>query len=199
MSEKFDIENYLELQINEIQSQVRAEKVMLALSGGVDSSVCAALLSKAIPGQLSCVFVDTGFMRLNEGNEVEQIFKNMDLEFIRVNAEERFIAKLKGVTDPEEKRKIVGKEFITVFREEANVTAIVEFFPVEGSSTGQRAGRYSADVVYRRATGGFGIIGKVWIDEPEGWIFANFSGTISGNMFSGTVNESSNTFSVNRI
>ncbi|MCL2030724.1 MAG: glutamine-hydrolyzing GMP synthase, partial [Oscillospiraceae bacterium] len=94
-------------------------RVLLALSGGVDSSVCAALLSRAVPGQLVCLFVDHGFMRLNEGDEIERVFSKRDLRFIRVNAQKRFLAKLRGVTDPESKRKRIGEEFIRVFEEEA--------------------------------------------------------------------------------
>ena len=105
--------------IEGIRSQVGQAHVLLGLSGGVDSSVCAALLSKAIPGQVHCIFVDHGLMRKNEGDEVEQAFKNRDLHFIRVNAGERFLSKLAGVTDPEQKRKIIGAEFVRVFEEEA--------------------------------------------------------------------------------
>ena len=103
---------------------------MLALSGGVDSSVCAGLLSKAIGQQLTCVFVDHGLLRKNEGDEVENVFGskgNFDLNFIRVNAQERYYEKLKGVTDPETKRKIIGEEFIRVFEEESKKIGSVEF------------------------------------------------------------------------
>ena len=101
--------------------------MLLALSGGVDSSVCAALLSKAIPGQLHCIFVDHGLMRKNEGDEVEAAFKNRDLDFIRVNAQDRFLTALKGVTDPEQKRKIIGAEFIRVFEAEAKKLSHVKY------------------------------------------------------------------------
>ena len=111
--------NHVREQIEAIRKEVGDERVLLALSGGVDSSVCAALLSQAIPGKLVCIFVDHGFMRLNEPDEIEAIFSKMDLEFIRVNAEDRFLAAVAGVTDPEEKRKIIGGEFIAVFEEEA--------------------------------------------------------------------------------
>ena len=113
-------EETIAAQIGHIQSAAGAQKVLLALSGGVDSSVCAALLAKAIPGQLTCIFVDHGFMRENEGNEIEEIFSKHRLNFIRINAKERFLAKLKGVTDPERKRKRIGEEFIRVFEEEAD-------------------------------------------------------------------------------
>lgn len=103
--------------IEQVRQQVGDSEVLLGLSGGVDSSVCAALLSKAIPGKLHCIFVDHGLMRKNEGDEVEEAFRGRDLDFIRVNAEEQFLAALKGVTDPEEKRKIIGAEFVKVFEE----------------------------------------------------------------------------------
>jgi len=115
----YKVEDYIDTQIAEIRQAVGKEKVLLALSGGVDSSVCAALLSKAIPGQLKCVFVDHGLLRLNEGDEVEEAFADHDLELIRINAQDRFLAKLKDVTDPEHKRKIIGEEFIRIFEEEA--------------------------------------------------------------------------------
>ncbi|HBL41125.1 MAG TPA: GMP synthase (glutamine-hydrolyzing) [Ruminococcaceae bacterium] len=115
----YSMDDYIERQVKEIREKVGNDKVLLALSGGVDSSVCAALLSKAIPNQLVCVFVDHGFMRKNEGDEIEAIFSKRDLQFIRVNAEDRYLAKLKGVSDPETKRKIIGNEFIEVFQDEA--------------------------------------------------------------------------------
>lgn len=122
-----NLNDYLKKQIDEIKQTAGKEKVLLALSGGVDSSVCAALLSIAIPGQLTCIFVDHGLMRLNEGNEIEVAFKDRNLNFIRINAEDRFLSKLKGVTDPEQKRKIVGKEFIDVFSEEAKKLGDIKF------------------------------------------------------------------------
>ena len=94
-------------------------RALLALSGGVDSSVAAALMAEAIGSQLTCVFVDHGLMRKNEGDEVEAAFNKWDIQFIRVNAEERFLSKLSGVSDPETKRKIIGEEFIRVFESEA--------------------------------------------------------------------------------
>jgi GMP synthase (glutamine-hydrolysing) len=103
--------------IEKIQNKVGDGKVLLALSGGVDSSVLAALLAKAIGRQLTCVFVDHGLMRLNEGDEVEEAFRDWDINLIRINAEKRFLDKLAGVTDPEKKRHIIGEEFIRVFEE----------------------------------------------------------------------------------
>ena len=101
--------------------------VLLALSGGVDSSVVAALLAEAVGPQLTCVFVDHGLMRLNEGDEVEAAFKKWDINFVRVNAEGRFLSKLAGISDPERKRKIIGEEFIRVFEEEAKKIGAVDF------------------------------------------------------------------------
>ena len=105
--------------IAQVRDQVGDAHVILGLSGGVDSSVCAALLAKAIPGQLHCIFVDHGLMRKDEGDEVEAAFRGRDLHFIRVNAQERFLAALKGIQDPEQKRKIIGAEFVKVFEQEA--------------------------------------------------------------------------------
>ncbi len=118
-SGEYSMDDYLQRQIVKVRRDVGDERVLLGLSGGVDSSVCAALLSKAIPGQLTCIFVDHGLMRKNEGDEVEAAFRNRNLHFIRVNAEKRFLKALKGVSDPEKKRKIIGREFIAVFEEEA--------------------------------------------------------------------------------
>lgn len=124
--------NYAEEAIKQIREKVGDGKVLLALSGGVDSSVACALLSKAVGNQLTCVFVDHGFMRKNEGDEVEQAFKDWDVNFIRVNAADRFISKLEGVSDPETKRKTIGEEFIRVFEEEAKKIGKVDFL-VQGT------------------------------------------------------------------
>lgn len=115
----YKLDDYIETQIERIRHKVGDEKVLLGLSGGVDSSVCASILSKAIPDQLSCIFVDHGFMRAGEGDEIEGVFSKRKLHFIRVDAQKRFLARLKGVTEPEMKRKLIGKEFIRVFEEEA--------------------------------------------------------------------------------
>jgi len=121
---------FVENTIREIREKVGDGKVLLALSGGVDSSVAAGLLSRAIGKQLTCVFVDHGLLRKNEGDEVEQVFGpngQFDLNFIRVNAQERYYSKLAGVTEPEQKRKIIGEEFIRVFEEEAKKIGAVDF------------------------------------------------------------------------
>ena len=113
--------------IESIRAQVGDGQVVLGLSGGVDSSVCAALLAKAIPGQAFCIFVDHGMMRKDEGDQIEAVFASGALQFIRVNAQERFLGKLKGVTDPETKRKIIGEEFVRVFEEESEKLRGAEF------------------------------------------------------------------------
>lgn len=112
------MEEYLHRCVKDIREKVGKDKVLLALSGGVDSSVCAALFAEAVGSQLTCVFVDHGILRKNEGDEVEEAFSKWDINLIRVDAENRFLSKLAGVTEPEEKRKIIGEEFIRVFEEE---------------------------------------------------------------------------------
>ncbi len=119
--------DYCKSAIAAVREKVGSGKVLLALSGGVDSSVAAALLAEAVGKQLTCVFVDHGLMRLNEGDEVEAAFAKWDLQFIRVDAEQRFLAKLEGVDDPERKRKIIGEEFIRVFEEESKKIGAVDF------------------------------------------------------------------------
>ena len=119
--------NYAKTAIEEIRNTVGDGKVLLALSGGVDSSVAAALISKAIGSQLTCIFVDHGLMRKNEGDEVEAAFKDSGMHFIRVDAEERFLTKLAGLEDPEAKRKTIGEEFIRVFEDEGRKIGSVDF------------------------------------------------------------------------
>ncbi len=121
------MESFAQLAISQIKEKVGDGKVLLALSGGVDSSVCAALLSKAVGSQLTCIFVDHGLMRKHEGDEVEEAFADWDVRFIRVNAADLFLSKLKGVEAPEAKRKIIGEEFIRVFEAEAKKIGRVDY------------------------------------------------------------------------
>ncbi|MCI8786291.1 MAG: glutamine-hydrolyzing GMP synthase [Eubacterium sp.] len=129
------MDSFVEQSIQSIRRKVGNGKVLCALSGGVDSSVAAVMLSKAIGKQLTCVFVDHGLLRKNEGDEVEEVFGPngpYELNFIRVNAQDRFYVKLAGVTEPEQKRKIIGEEFIRVFEEEAKKIGTVDFL-VQGT------------------------------------------------------------------
>ncbi|MDD6043306.1 MAG: glutamine-hydrolyzing GMP synthase [Eubacteriaceae bacterium] len=129
------MESFVESTIEEIRAKVGNGKALCALSGGVDSSVAAVLMSKAIGKQLTCVFVDHGLLRKDEGDEVEAVFGpdgEYELNFIRVNAQQRFYDKLAGVTEPEAKRKIIGEEFIRVFEEEAKKIGAVDFL-VQGT------------------------------------------------------------------
>ncbi len=123
----WSMEDYKHTAIAAIREKVGGGKVLLALSGGVDSSVCAALLAEAVGEQLTCVFVDHGLMRKNEGDEVEAAFSRWAMNFVRVDAEGRFLSKLAGISEPERKRKIIGEEFIRVFEEEAKKIGAVDF------------------------------------------------------------------------
>ena len=128
-SGEWEMDNFIEQKIAELKEQIGSKNVILGLSGGVDSSVAAALISKAVGKQLTCVFVDHGLMRKNEGDEVENTFTSMfDMNFIRVNCADRFMSALKGVTDPESKRKIIGTEFFGVFWNEIRKQTDKGFF-----------------------------------------------------------------------
>ena len=121
------MKDYATTAVENIRTQVGDKDVLLALSGGVDSSVCAALIERAVGSRLTCIFVDHGLMRKNECDEIEAVFGNKNIRFIRVNASERFINRLLGVDDPEQKRKIIGEEFIRVFEEEGKKIGSVGF------------------------------------------------------------------------
>ncbi len=128
VGKKLNVKAYIKNEIEAIRAQVGNKKVLLAMSGGVDSSVCAVLLHKAIGKNLTCVFVDHGCMRLNEAKEVKKVFKGQfGINLIQIDAEARFLKKAKGLTDPELKRKCIGGEFIRVFEEEAKKLGRIEF------------------------------------------------------------------------
>ena len=129
----WQIASFVDESIKSLKEKIGDKKALCALSGGVDSSVAAVLLHKAIGKNLTCIFVDHGLLRKNEGDEVEEVFRNQfDINLIRVNAKNRFLEKLAGVTDPEKKRKIIGEEFIRVFEEEAKKIGTVDFL-VQGT------------------------------------------------------------------
>lgn len=123
----YSMDDYIKNQIESIRKTVGNKRVLLGLSGGVDSSVCAALLAEAIPDQLVCIYIDHGFMRKNETAHLKTVFEKRKLNFIQVDASDRFISKLAGVEDPETKRKIIGAEFAKVFEDEASKLGHVEF------------------------------------------------------------------------
>ncbi len=123
----WSMKNYLDMQIEQIRKTVKDKKVLCGLSGGVDSTVVAVLLHKAIGHNLTCMFIDHGLLRQNEGDEVMSACKKFDMNVIRINAKERFLSKLQGVTDPEKKRKIIGNEFVYCFDEESRKLGDFDF------------------------------------------------------------------------
>ncbi len=127
------MKEFIQRSINEIRDQIGDRKALCALSGGVDSSVAAVLVHRAIGENLTCVFVDHGLLRKNEREEVERVFRDeFRMNLIVVNAEDRFLNRLRGVTDPEEKRKIIGEEFIRVFEEQQRELSDIEYL-VQGT------------------------------------------------------------------
>ena len=127
------MKQFIEQSIKEIREQIGDKKAICALSGGVDSSVCALLVHKAIGDNLTCVFVDHGLLRKGEREEVETTFRDeFNIDLIVVDAEDRFLSKLEGVSDPEKKRKIIGEEFIRVFEEEQQKLSGYDFL-VQGT------------------------------------------------------------------
>ena len=133
MKANWKMDHFVEDQIRKIREQAGNSKVLCAMSGGVDSSVAALMVHKAIGKNLTCVFVDHGFMRKDEGDSVEQIFRRQfDVNLIRINAQDRFMARLKGITDPEQKRKIIAEEFIRIFEEQASAFADCDYL-VQGT------------------------------------------------------------------
>ena len=129
----WEISSFAKEKIKSLKEKIGNKKALCALSGGVDSSVAAVLLHKAIGKNLTCIFVDHGLLRKNEGDEVEEVFKKQfDINLIRVNCKDRFLQKLDGITDPEKKRKIIGEEFIRVFEEEAKKIGTVDYL-VQGT------------------------------------------------------------------
>ena len=123
----WSMEDYRRSSVRSLREKIGQGKVLLALSGGVDSSVCAALLAEAVGPQLTCIFVDHGLLRLNEGDAVEAAFAGRNIHFVRVNAAGRFLSALAGVTEPEQKRKIIGEQFIRVFEEESRKIGSVDY------------------------------------------------------------------------
>lgn len=115
----YSMEDYLQKQIEAVRARVGEKRILLGLSGGVDSSVCAALLSEAVPGRLTCIYIDHGFMRKHETEEIRAAFEKKQLDFVYIDARERFLKRLEGVTDPETKRKRIGDEFVRTFEDAA--------------------------------------------------------------------------------
>ena len=132
-SGNWNMKSFVEQSISDIKEKVGDKKILCALSGGVDSSVCAVLINKAVGKQLTCIFVDHGLLRKYEVEQVEQLFREkFDMNLIKVDAVDRFLGKLKGIIDPEQKRKIIGEEFIRVFEEEAKKIGAIDYL-VQGT------------------------------------------------------------------
>jgi GMP synthase (glutamine-hydrolysing) len=166
--------SFIEEQLAEIKQKVGSKKVLCALSGGVDSSVAAVLVHKAVGNQLTCIFVDHGLLRKDEGDQVETIFrKQFDMNLIRVNAQERFLGKLAGVGDPEKKRKIIGEEFIRVFEEEANKLGDIDYL-VQGTiypDIIESGTKTAATIKSHHNVGGLPEDMKFKLIEPLGTLF----------------------------
>ena len=170
LSGDWTMSSFAQNKIREIREKVGDKNVLCAMSGGVDSSVAAVLVHKAVGKQLTCVFEDHGLLRKDEGDQVEQVLKrDFDMNLIRVNAQDRFLSKLKGVSDPEKKRKIIGEEFIRVFEEESQKIGHVDFlvqgtiYPdvVESGGTGT-----SATIESHHNVGGLPKDMKLGLIEP---------------------------------
>jgi GMP synthase (glutamine-hydrolysing) len=166
--------SFIEEQLAEITQKVGSKKVLCALSGGVDSSVAAVLVHRAVGNQLTCIFVDHGLLRKDEGDQVETIFrKQFDMNLIRVNAQERFLGKLAGVADPEKKRKIIGEEFIRVFEEEANKLGDIDYL-VQGTiypDIIESGTKTAATIKSHHNVGGLPEDMKFKLIEPLGTLF----------------------------
>jgi GMP synthase (glutamine-hydrolysing) len=166
--------SFIEEQLAEITQKVGSKKVLCALSGGVDSSVAAVLVHRAVENQLTCIFVDHGLLRKDEGDQVETIFrKQFDMNLIRVNAQERFLGRLAGVSDPEKKRKIIGEEFIRVFEEEANKLGDIDYL-VQGTiypDIIESGTKTAATIKSHHNVGGLPEDMKFKLIEPLGTLF----------------------------
>lgn len=176
-SDNWNVSSFIEYMIEDVRRKVGNGSVLCALSGGVDSSVAAVLVHKAIGDRLVCIFVDHGLLRKNEADQVEDIFKNkFNINFIRVDAADRFLKKLAGVTDPERKRKIIGEEFIRVFEEQANKLGTMDYL-VQGTiypDVIESGGENSATIKSHHNVGGLPVnIQFEGIIEPLRNLFKN--------------------------